>query len=91
MCYRDVVVGSQTRVAGQLVDDPGGEWLRDVLRQLSHAHLEIGRLQASGNLPPHDHPLDTLFKYLLQERTPSSHFLDFLELSLAAPIHEGRL
>ena len=29
-----------------------------------------------------DHPFDTLSKYLLAERTPSSHFLDFLELSL---------
>ena len=37
---------------------------------------------ASGDLSHHDHPLDTLYKYLLAERTPSSHFLDFLELSL---------
>lgn len=82
MCYRDVVHGSQARVVGHLMSDPGGEWLREVVRQLSHAHLEIDRLLASGDLSPHDHPLDTLSKYLLAERTPSSHFLDFLELSL---------
>ena len=82
MCYRDVVHGSQAHLVGHLMSDPGGEWLREVVRQLGHAHLEIDRLLASGDLSPHDHPLNTLSKYLLAERTPSSHFLDFLELSL---------
>lgn len=82
MYYRDVVQGSQSHLVGHLMSDPGGEWLREVVRQLSHAHLEIDGLLASGELPPHDHPFDTLSKYLLAERTPSSHFLDFLELSL---------
>ena len=82
MCYRDVVQNSQAHAGGHVIFDPGGEWLREVVRQLSHAHLEIDRLLASRELPLHDHPLDTLSKYLLAERTPSSHFLDFLELSL---------
>ena len=86
MCYRDVVRGSQSRAIGHVVYDPGGEWLGEVVRQLSHAHLDIDRLLASGDLPRHDHPLDTLSKYLLAERTPSSHFLDFLELSLGATV-----
>ena len=90
MYYRDVVRGSQSHVVGNLVSDPGGDWLREAVRQLSHAHLEIDRLLASGNLSPHDHPLDTLSKYLLAERTPSSHFLDFLELSLG-PTLESRI
>ena len=82
MCYRDVVHGSQARFLGHPMSDPGGEWLGEVVRQLSHAHLNIDRLLASGDLSPQNHPFDTLCKYLLAERTPSSHFLDFLELSL---------
>ena len=68
MYYRDVVQGSQSHLVGHLMSDPGGEWLREVVRQLSHAHLEIDGLLASGELlSPHDHPFDTLSKYLLAE------------------------
>ena len=86
LCYRDLVVGSQSHVAGFVVGDQGGEWLREVLRQLSHAHLEVSKLLHSGKLPVDD-PLGALSSYLLHERTPSSHFLDFLELSLGPTLH----
>lgn len=85
MYYRDAVVGSQNHVMGFVIDDQGSDWLGEVLRQISHAHLEVDHLLASGDLPSHS-PLDALSRYLLRERTPSSHFLDFLELSLGATL-----
>ena len=85
--YRDLVVDSQGHVAGLVVADVGNDWLHEVLRQFTHAHLEINQLIAAGDLSAHD-PLHALSTYLMHDRTPSSHFLDFLELSLG-PDHRG--
>lgn len=73
--YRDLPVQSQNYV--------GNNWLHEVLQQLTHAHLEVNQLIATGDLSAHD-PLRALSAYLLRDRTPSSHFLDFLELSLGS-------
>ena len=57
------------------------DWIFDVLRQLTHAHLSIRKSATSVN-PPADNPLAVIFTHLTHDQTPSSYFLDFLELSL---------
>ena len=78
--YRDPIVDSQSHVAGVLVSDPGGQWMREVLRQMCHAHLQINQLPDA--VVRANDALEVLSQYLMDKRTPSSHFLDFLELSL---------
>ena len=84
--YREVVDDAQGQFEGFVVEDPGAHWLHAVIRQLSHAHLEFNRLLDSIGLLPSD-PLETLTGYLLEQPTPPSRFLDFLELSLG-PGHQ---
>ena len=79
-CYRDLIVDNQFHVVGVVASDPGGVWMRGILRQMCHAHLEINQ-RIDANTWAYD-PLEVLSRYLLDARTPSSHFLDFLELSL---------
>lgn len=79
--YRDFVRGSQSHFGGFVMDDGRIRWLQEVLRQMSHAHLEINVI-LRGRACDEVDPLFVLEKYLMDTRTPSSHFLDFLELSL---------
>ena len=79
--YRDFVDDSRSYIAGMSLGGPRDEWLGQVLQALSHAHYEINEIPARG-LGSVDDPMSVLSRYLLDERTPSSHFLDFLELSL---------
>ncbi len=78
--YQDLIVVSHIRVSGLLVSDPGGEWMREVLRHMCHAHLEMNQL--TGVVDGARDALEILSRHLLDKSTPSSHFLDFLELSL---------
>ena len=79
--YRDSVGNSRSFVAGRSIGGHGDEWLRQVLREFSHAHYEVNEIAARG-LGSLNDPMFVLSSYLLDEHTPSSHFLDFLELSL---------
>ena len=64
------------------------DWMYDVLRQLTHAHLTIRKSATSVNSSEVD-PLAVIFTHLTHNQTPSSYFLDFLELSLG-PDHYVR-
>ena len=79
--YRDFIDNSRNYIAGMSLGGPRDEWLGQVLQAFSHAHFEINEILARG-LGSVDDPMSVLSRYLLDERTPSSHFLDFLELSL---------
>ena len=80
LCYQELVVGSHMNFAGVVMSDPGGEWMREVLRHMCHAHLEMNQLP--GVVHRSNDALEVLSRHLMDDGTPSSHFLDFLELSL---------
>lgn len=79
--YRDFIRRSQSHFGGFAMDGRRIAWLQEVVRQMSHAHHEINVILGGRACEDID-PILVLEKYLMDTRTPSSHFLDFLELSL---------
>lgn len=79
--FRDFVRGSQSHFGGFVMDHGRIGWLQEVVRQMCHAHHEINVILGTRAYEEVD-PILVLEKYLMDTGTPSSHFLDFLELSL---------
>ena len=79
--YSDFVGSSRSYLAGMSLGGPRDKWISQVLRGFSHAHYEINEITVRG-LDLGQDPMSVLSGYLLDDRTLSSHFLDFLELSL---------